>query len=355
MRKTLSHIFISYCHANRDKLDIVTALFREANLPYWFDESIEAGMKWKPQIDAALEDSYALAVIVTPESMQSRYVTYEWSWALGNGLPVFPMLMLGSYDDVHSRLLDEYCVDCRDHVPDDLLEILEDKKDTPPDVGYLNTLIRGIVSPLRVYIRVVTWLYPYARTSDEEKRLFDFLFDEMTDYAEKIASKSLPRLMVSSSHAFNVKQRQRCRLVVNLTKQFAIYASARSFSEDVKRNDPTLSDESIIRRLIDLYETQWLPAVETLDDKYSFVGFLDDYLLDKKDEKTKEITDLSNRAYETVKDKFKSREEFEKNYESQRKEYEKLFSHQIIEMAYKDKELAKIIWELIELTIEETN
>jgi HEAT repeat protein len=68
-------------------------LENEPGFTIWMDAYIEPGSIWKQAIDNAINDSIAILVIITPESLKSQYVTYEWSYALGKGKKVIPLLL----------------------------------------------------------------------------------------------------------------------------------------------------------------------------------------------------------------------------------------------------------------------
>ena len=114
------------CLSNSQQVDIL----------YCYHHNIEAGAAWRPEINSALEKAFAV-VVVTPESMKSTYVTYELSWACGSSVQVSPLLMTGSYDDIHGKLLDKQCVGCRKGTGTSAIETIERRKRTPPEVEIL--------------------------------------------------------------------------------------------------------------------------------------------------------------------------------------------------------------------------
>ncbi|MEO1288703.1 MAG: toll/interleukin-1 receptor domain-containing protein [Chloroflexota bacterium] len=90
----MSHIFISYAHADRHHLDQLLDWFKEndfAEHEIWYD-AIEGGDNWRDEISASLDEAYAVLIIITENSMESHYCTYEWSYALGQGIPLIPLL-----------------------------------------------------------------------------------------------------------------------------------------------------------------------------------------------------------------------------------------------------------------------
>lgn len=77
-------VFISY--ANKDKFlaKKITAALIENGLDVWNAETeIMPGDNWAGKISAALEESDAMVVLITPESMESMAVRKEIEYALG--------------------------------------------------------------------------------------------------------------------------------------------------------------------------------------------------------------------------------------------------------------------------------
>jgi len=99
----MKQIFIS--HSTRDlKIlqDMRDHLIRAGFKP-WLDPNPRPGMDWRFEIDDAIRMSDVMIVIVTPHAAQSVYVTYEWTLALENSVPVIPVVFRDT--DIHPRLL----------------------------------------------------------------------------------------------------------------------------------------------------------------------------------------------------------------------------------------------------------
>src|SRR5690349_2110427 len=97
----MSHLFISYSHDDNEYLtDFVEKLkqtgFKDEgdDKDIWIDKrSIEGGEDWREEIDTALEESFAVVILLTKNSVTSSFVLYEWAWALGNNIKVIPILV----------------------------------------------------------------------------------------------------------------------------------------------------------------------------------------------------------------------------------------------------------------------
>ena len=87
------HIFISYAREDREFAQRLTKSLRESKRIPWHDlHNIKGGDNWLATIDEALRNAEALIVVMSPWATRSQYVTYEWAFALGAGIPVIPVV-----------------------------------------------------------------------------------------------------------------------------------------------------------------------------------------------------------------------------------------------------------------------
>jgi len=98
----MAQVFISYKHDDGDFALILKDRIEQAGFDAWIDDNVQAGEEWREMIDRAIRESMALIVILSPESVASEYVTYEWAYALGAGVPVVPVMLRQT--SLHSRL-----------------------------------------------------------------------------------------------------------------------------------------------------------------------------------------------------------------------------------------------------------
>lgn len=86
-------IFISY--SRRDQ-EFVTRLASDLNAQVagvWFDQStIQAGQKWHDEIMEGIQECKAFILVLSPDSMESRYVREEVNQALELGKTIFPVI-----------------------------------------------------------------------------------------------------------------------------------------------------------------------------------------------------------------------------------------------------------------------
>lgn len=88
----MKHIFLSY--SPKDVRYMTTMRDNLMRIGYrpWIDPDPRPGQDWRFAIDDAIRSSDAMIVIVSPAAAESVYVTYEWSLALGAGVPVIPVI-----------------------------------------------------------------------------------------------------------------------------------------------------------------------------------------------------------------------------------------------------------------------
>lgn len=98
------HIFVSYKHDEQDFVEMLIHQLQAAGFPVWVDtEQLRAGENWREAINFAIQDSFALILVISPEAKASQYVTYEWAYAQGANIKVIPIL-LKETEKLHPQL-----------------------------------------------------------------------------------------------------------------------------------------------------------------------------------------------------------------------------------------------------------
>ena len=89
----MSHIFISYAHFDNDFVELIRIKLNEVKIQTWVDDSsLKAGTDWRVSIDDAIRNSLVVVLVMSPDSLSSHYVTYEWSFAYGLRKPIIPLM-----------------------------------------------------------------------------------------------------------------------------------------------------------------------------------------------------------------------------------------------------------------------
>lgn len=93
------HIFISYSHQDSHFVHHLQQLLKgEFGFSTWLDTvSIKGGDNWRTSIHKGIDNSFAIVLVISPDSMSSEFVTYEWMYATGKSIPIIPIKF--RYDD----------------------------------------------------------------------------------------------------------------------------------------------------------------------------------------------------------------------------------------------------------------
>lgn len=85
--------FISYQRKSKAFAVELCDRLGAAGINCWMDTKIKPSEPWKPAIDTAIKESVGVILIVTLDALKSQYVTYEWSFALGLGKKIIPIVL----------------------------------------------------------------------------------------------------------------------------------------------------------------------------------------------------------------------------------------------------------------------
>jgi formylglycine-generating enzyme required for sulfatase activity len=86
-------VFISYSRRDIEFVQKLAADLERAGLTTWWDVSkLEGGDDWEPTIQAALEQSRYCLVVLSPDSVKSRWVRREYQYAEKLELKIVPLL-----------------------------------------------------------------------------------------------------------------------------------------------------------------------------------------------------------------------------------------------------------------------
>ncbi len=142
------------------------------------DEDIRPGKEWKVEIDTAIEECTATIVLITLKSLVSPYVTYEWSYALGKGKVVIPVILEmpdptnRRHPKIHPKLQDrqyQFTVDPNDEDWEILittLHELEEGLNIPPEVQEAELALRSYDKAVRA--QAINTLRDFEHPTAEE-------------------------------------------------------------------------------------------------------------------------------------------------------------------------------------------
>jgi hypothetical protein len=91
----MADIFISYSRKDQAYAQKLAEDMRARGFSVWIDDRIEHGNHWFDEIEQAITDARAVAVIMTPDADKSEWVRKEILLAKRDGKAIFPLLLEG--------------------------------------------------------------------------------------------------------------------------------------------------------------------------------------------------------------------------------------------------------------------
>ncbi|WP_410644250.1 toll/interleukin-1 receptor domain-containing protein [Amycolatopsis sp. lyj-346] len=86
-------VFVSYARSDEDIARALKDRLSERNISCFMDTAeIQTGDYWRSKVRKALDSSFILIVVLTSRSVISHEVTFEWAYAMGEGVPVIPVV-----------------------------------------------------------------------------------------------------------------------------------------------------------------------------------------------------------------------------------------------------------------------
>ena len=111
LKSYVHDLFISYTEADASSAkEIKRRASQKGIKAYLAKEELKYGRPWKDDIRKALRSSREMCVLVTKKSLGSEWVTTEWGAAWALDLPLTPILLDCTEDDLPDRLRDVQCL-----------------------------------------------------------------------------------------------------------------------------------------------------------------------------------------------------------------------------------------------------
>jgi hypothetical protein len=131
-------VFISYVARDRPVADDLTAKLNEAGITAWSDSQLEIGRRWREELVQQLRLSTAMIIIVSPNSLESSNIQFEWSTFLAETERIIPVVVGGVRpSDIEGPLAEYQAVDLSDDYDRGLQKIIDnlrsaEKSHEPP-------------------------------------------------------------------------------------------------------------------------------------------------------------------------------------------------------------------------------
>src|SRR5712692_3536568 len=105
MERLVNKVFISYARRDSAKVGLLVNALRNVDITGWLDAAdIASGESVASVVRAALKDSGAVVVLVSPDALESQWVQFELGAAEALRKPIIPVLISGG--DVEKNLPD---------------------------------------------------------------------------------------------------------------------------------------------------------------------------------------------------------------------------------------------------------
>jgi len=121
-------LFISYSRADTTNVDQIISRLEETGHSIWIDrEGIRGGDKWRRQIVDAIEDSDFFLLLLSPNSVKSKYVQQELDCADGRSKTILPILIHPTVipREMELQLAGWQQIDLSDESPPKIEKVLE--------------------------------------------------------------------------------------------------------------------------------------------------------------------------------------------------------------------------------------
>lgn len=247
----MSHLFISYAHNDQRILEKVVSWIeghKNNKIKLWYDNNIDGGRNWRDEISQALDSAFAMIVIVTSSSNQSIYCTYEWAYAMGQGLPVIPLTFEKlTITDILPPLASKQIIDCTDAIPEHLYEHIRQLESPSPQLEMINRQVFEIIYETHKRFFILGWIgkdaFGYFSNDDFKEDTLGYFIEQSTK-----ASTELENIILNNSIAMTSKQYRHCWKIADFLKQF---------SQLHRKYDNYLYDY-----LFTQFDSEWLPSFE---------------------------------------------------------------------------------------------
>ena len=89
---SLGDIFISYSRSDTEFVDQLELDLKKRGYTVWVDRrKLEGGQTWNNEIRQAIKRCQIMLVVISPDAAHSRWVNYEWRYALKQKKSVIPI------------------------------------------------------------------------------------------------------------------------------------------------------------------------------------------------------------------------------------------------------------------------
>lgn len=149
----MTHVFVSYSHKDGEFVGELQNQLTKAGIGIKIDSQfLEPGKNWHEKIDSEIQQAFAVVVVLSPDAFESKYVTYEWAYALGLGIAIVPLMLIKT--ELHPRLEPLQYIEFTKHFNlqpswDKLIHTLKDLEKPPREIAAPNSEIMTLLDNAR--------------------------------------------------------------------------------------------------------------------------------------------------------------------------------------------------------------
>lgn len=90
---TEPYVFFSYAHADREVIEKIIIGLKQKMCRIWYDEGLTPGESWNDDLANHLNNSEIVVVLLTNNSIGSRYVKAEINYAISKQIKILPVML----------------------------------------------------------------------------------------------------------------------------------------------------------------------------------------------------------------------------------------------------------------------
>ncbi|MCC6613249.1 MAG: toll/interleukin-1 receptor domain-containing protein [Anaerolineae bacterium] len=197
--------FISVHSSNLDFAHEIKKRITAAGFLGWVMDDISGGDGWKAEVDNAINESLGVIVIVTPASMASHWVTYEWAYAMGRDKGVVPVILewpnrIVDPKSLHDKLADLQYRDFSqiNDLPWDILlsdlRRIRDRTDIPDQIKHAEETLQNGHDPAQWENALdLLWRHPHPQATEALVRC-------MANPVDRVSARSAMTLAQKSKY-----------------------------------------------------------------------------------------------------------------------------------------------------------
>jgi hypothetical protein len=300
----MSHLFISYKREDMLYRNQLIEYLKIRNIPFWADLEIEAGLGWREEIDNALADAFALALILSPKTILSHYITYEWSWAIGHDIPVIPLMFEDiTVSSLHAKLSSLQIYRCVDNIPDELTTTIQRHQKPTRLASFVNgKIVAALVVPCTLlYMLDLLCDSPLINEQDIGEML-----DTIQKELDRTNRYTLPSTWLNYAHSFTPFQKSLfndlCDKLDNLG-EFETYvwwqvpqaglSEIKKYWQSIEASFLYFVDNSYLKAIRKLWEDAQSARQEGYGESLAYaLGDLFTFVMGYSEERDAEITEM---------------------------------------------------------------